>query len=229
VLGHRPYEFGLVPDTDGFVSYKELLQALHEEPAWRYVRRSHLNEMLIGKDRSLFESSDKGLRAVERRWHFEIESEPDLVPGILYTPVKRKAHPVVMEDGLRATAKKRLVLTRDKEMALRIGARRDQSPVVLEIMARKAASQGVSFYGLGLLFLSLHIPSQFIAGPKVTKEVLERRQASLEKKEKRKPEPYDFTPGSLILDMKMEPVKDKRGRGKKRKGWKEEARKLRKR
>ena len=35
--------------------------------------------------------------------------------------------------------------------------------------------------------------------------------------------------GSLILDMDMKPVKDKRGRGRKRKGWKEEARMSRRR
>jgi hypothetical protein len=112
-------------------------------------------------------------------------------------------------------------------MAFRIGSRKDQSPVVLEIMARQAVSKGVSFYGFGSLFLSSHVPSQFIAGPKVAKEILERRQASAESKKKSESEYYDIAPGSLILDMNMEPVKDRRGRGRKRKGWKEAARKSR--
>ena len=30
ILGHGPDEFGLVPDKKGFVTYKELLQAIHE-------------------------------------------------------------------------------------------------------------------------------------------------------------------------------------------------------
>jgi len=55
MLGHRPDEFGLVPDSEGFIPYKELLQAIHEEEGWRYVRRSHINEVLFGGgiDRSL--------------------------------------------------------------------------------------------------------------------------------------------------------------------------------
>jgi hypothetical protein len=54
ILAHRPDEFGLVPDPIGFVSMKELLRAIHEEPGWGYVREGHLREVLIGKDRALF-------------------------------------------------------------------------------------------------------------------------------------------------------------------------------
>ena len=228
VLGHRPDEFGLVPDGDGFVPFKELLQVLHEEPAWRYVRRSHLNEILMGKDRPLFESSDEGLRTAERRWQFKTEGKLDSLPGILFTPIRSRAHPVVMDNGLKAVGEKPLVLSPDREMALRIGMRKDPSPVILEISARKALSQGVTFIPFGRLFLSPLVPSSFIIGPKVSKEVLERVQTTQERKEKRAPDPFAFLPGSLILDMKMEPLKGKKGRGKKRKGWKEEARKLRK-
>jgi putative RNA 2'-phosphotransferase len=49
ILGYRPDEFGLVPDPGGYVRYKELLQAIHEEPGWGYVRQSHFNEILMGK------------------------------------------------------------------------------------------------------------------------------------------------------------------------------------
>jgi putative RNA 2'-phosphotransferase len=227
VLGHHPHEFGLVPDREGYVLYKELLQALHEEPEWRYVRRSHLNEMLMGKDRRLFEASEKGLRVVERRWQFDTGAKQVFAPGLLFTPVRRKAHPVAMEKGLRATGGRFLVLSQDREMARRIGTRKDQSPVILEIMAEKAQSQGIFFSAFGSLFLSRHIPPRFIAGPQVSKDVVAQLEASKPKKEEKKPSPEDFTPGSLILDMKMEPVARKKGRGKKPRGWKEEAKKFR--
>ncbi len=51
VLGHRPDEFALVPDPEGFVSYKDLLQAINEEPGLGYVRQGHIHEVLFGKDR----------------------------------------------------------------------------------------------------------------------------------------------------------------------------------
>ena len=64
ILGLRPYEFGLVPDMDGFVMHKELLQALHEEEGWRYVRESHINEVLMGKDRLLFHTEGNRIRVL---------------------------------------------------------------------------------------------------------------------------------------------------------------------
>ena len=47
VLLNRPDEFGLFLSEDGSVSIKEFLQAMHEEEGWRYVRRSHLQEIFL--------------------------------------------------------------------------------------------------------------------------------------------------------------------------------------
>ena len=128
MLGHRPDEFGLVPDIEGFIPFKELLQAMHEEEGWRYIRRSHINEVLLGKDRSLFESGDYGIRSVDQRWELDLHTPARFLPKILFTAVKRKAHPVVMERGLTGTGEKPLVLSPVRDMALRVGRRRDQKP-----------------------------------------------------------------------------------------------------
>ncbi len=42
VLGKRPDEFGLVPDSEGYVRTRELLRAVSEEDGYRYVRESHI-------------------------------------------------------------------------------------------------------------------------------------------------------------------------------------------
>ena len=43
ILGRNPAEFGLVPDSDGFVKIKEFLKALSEEEGLKYVRTSNIN------------------------------------------------------------------------------------------------------------------------------------------------------------------------------------------
>ncbi|MBW2208401.1 MAG: hypothetical protein JRG79_15965 [Deltaproteobacteria bacterium] len=53
ILGYRPDEFGLVPDSNGFIAFKDLIKALHEEPGWGYVRQSHINEILTGEEKDL--------------------------------------------------------------------------------------------------------------------------------------------------------------------------------
>ena len=228
MLGHRPDEFGLVPDSEGFVPYKELLQAIHEEEGWRYVRRSHVNEVLLGRDRSLFESEDERIRSVEQRWELDLHTSARVLPKILFTAIRRKAHPVVMERGLSPAEDKHLVLTPVREMALRIGRRRDQTPVLLEILAEVAREKRALFFSFGDLFLSPEIPAKSIAGPPLPKEMLERRKEKGKEKEKPVKEPPTPTPGTFTLDPSRDPDPYRRAKGKKRKGWKEAARKMRK-
>lgn len=216
-----------MPDSDGFVPYKELLQAIHEEPDWHYVMQSHINEVLLGKDRHLFQTGDNQIRTAERRWQFDIEKPSQPLPKLLFTPVRRKAHPVVMEKGLKSGQGKYLALSPDPEMAELIGRRRDQKPVLLEIMADAAQSEGVLFYPFGNLFLSSEIPPRFIAGPPVPKEVLDSRRDVEPKKEKIMPRQAVLAPGTFPLDSSRDPDPYRRAKGKKRKSWKEEARKVR--
>ena len=223
VLAHKPDEFGLVPDAEGFVTYKEFLWAVHEEPGWGFVRRGHINEVLLGKDRALFQPNENGIRARERRWHLDLKNPSKSPPKILFIAVRRRAHPVVMEKGLAATEGKYIVLSSDRDMAERIGRRRDQKPVVLEIAAASAQEGGVLFYAFGNLFLTDQVPARFIKGPPISKKdgkIPER------KREEKGP---DFEAGTFVLDLERDPDPSRRIRGKKQKGWKEEARKIRRR
>ena len=229
MLGHRPDEFGLVPDSKGFIPFKELVQAIHEEEGWRYVRRSHINEVLLGRNRSLFESEDERIRSVERRWELDIHNPARFLPKILFMAVRRKAHPVVMERGLRAVREKYLILTPVREIALRIGRRRDQAPVLLEILAEAAKEKSALFFSFGDLFLSPEIPAKFIAGPPLPKEMLERRKEKGKEKEKPVKGPPTRSPGTFTLDPSRDPDLYRKAKGKKRKGWKETAKKMRKR
>ena len=63
VLSRRPDEFGLVTDEHGFVKTKELLKAVNEEEGFRYVRRSHLDEILITVPDHSLEVADKFIRS----------------------------------------------------------------------------------------------------------------------------------------------------------------------
>lgn len=227
LLGRRPDEFGLLPDKEGFVRCKDLLKALHEEPGWRYVRRSHINEVLLSEDRSLFEAQADRVRSVERRWERNLEDPAPEIPKLLFTPVRIKAHPVVMEKGLQTRPENPLILTPDEEMARRIGGRRDAQPVLVQVAASEAAQAGFAFYSFGILFLSRHIPAKFLVGPPVADELQEVRRGKQAKKPPPGLLPQEKAAGSFSLDLARDPDASRRPKGRKRKGWKEEARKLR--
>jgi putative RNA 2'-phosphotransferase len=184
------------------------------------VRQSHISEVLMGKGISLFEWDENRIRALERHWSLDLKTPGFAVPKILYVCVRRRAHASVMEHGLKS--ERYLVLSPDRDMALRIGRRRDQKPVVLEVMTGPAREQGISFYAFGQLFLATEIPFGFLSGPPVSREAEEKKQP-----DKAEPVPPDFLAGTFMLEARRDPDRSRRFSGKKQRGWKEDARKLR--
>ena len=224
VLGHRPDEFGLLPDEEGFVPYKELLWALHEEPGWGYVRKGHIDEVLLSPDGPLFQAREDTIRALDRRWHFDLENPAQSLPTTLFVSVRRRAHRNVMEKGLASSQERHIVLSPDRDMAMRIGRRRDQKPVLLEISTRSVSTAGIAIKSFGDLFIANQVPAEAMTGPPVPKKDMEVTQ----KKEKTIPDKRpDFETGTFVLDMNRDPDPSRHPKGKKRKGWKEAARKMR--
>jgi putative RNA 2'-phosphotransferase len=182
---------------------------------------------MLSKDRHLFHNEEGRLKVLKRRWRFDLNEVPETLPPILFTAVRRKAHPVVMEKGLKWSNNRYLVLTPDKEVALRIGRRRDQHPVLLEVRANAARNAGIEFYPFNTLFLCRQIPVDFITGPPVSKEFIESRIEAVPRKEKAAPQPVDFSAGTFALEISKDPDLRRRLKGKKPKGWKEQVRKIR--
>jgi putative RNA 2'-phosphotransferase len=226
ILGHRPDEFGLVPDQDGFVPFKELIWALHEEAGWGHVRQGNISEVLLGKDRHLFQTKENRIRAVARQWHQDLHIPVSDLPKLLFLPIRRKAHGHAMEKGLKSMGNHFLVLTPDRDMGMRIGRRRDQKPILLEVSGTASLQEGHLFQAFGELFLTREVSEKAILGPPVSKE--DQKPPTMESKRRTKPE-QPWEAGSFPLDMTRDPDRQRGQKGKKRKGWKEEARKIRKR
>jgi len=227
ILGKRPDEFGLVPDKEGFIKIKELIQVLHEE-GFGFVRESHINELMMHDGRDFFEIDGKRIRAKEIGWELELENPVYDLPKLLYICIRRRAYSTVMEKGLFSSANSYIILFPSKDMALRVGKRKDPDPVLLEIMVYDAMEKGSQFFRFGELYLSSWISEHNILGPPLDKEELEHIKKKKEKERKDKDKKRiekAFSAGTFVL---KEP-KDKKAKGKKKKGWKEGIRKARKR
>ncbi len=227
MLGYRPDEFGLVPEQDGGVAFKELLQAIHEEAGWGYVRRSHIQEVLLGEDRRLFHVEGERIRTEQRHWKLDLDEPCPALPPVLFTAVRTRAHAVVMAQGLRVPRGRLVVLSPEPEMALRIGRRRDPRPVLLEIDGRKALASGHRFFEFGDLFVTFHVPARFITGPPVIEPQAEApKPASPKQAAAPIGRPYPAA-GSFPLDITRDPDLQRRLKHRKARGWKEAARKSR--
>lgn len=223
ILGNRPDEFGLVPEKEGYIAIKEFLKSINEESDMAYVRESHLREVLLNDRDGLFEIDGKRIRCTQRNF-CPINKEKGLAPTpkILFKGVKRKAYPYILTSGLLPGASEYIVMSTDRDLAIRMARRSDQKPVILEIRAGAAIENGITFYPFGeSIYLADSVPVQFISGPPLPKEPPPKKE-TLEKEKK-------IAPGTFILRAEMDPDLKRRKRSKKPLGWKEEVKKGRKR
>lgn len=196
VLGRNPFEFGLIPDTNGYVKIKELLKALSEEQGWKYVRRSHLNEIVISLPNPVVEISDDRIRATCRS-HLKPAEPAQHLPKLLYTCVRRKSHPVVLDKGIFPLGSNPgVILSSDPGMANKIGKRIDCDPVMLTIQVALCQHSGVHFSQAGEgIFLAPHIPAGSFTGPPLPKLKPEAKIKEAPRAPVPEPFPGSFFPG----------------------------------
>jgi putative RNA 2'-phosphotransferase len=223
ILGNRPDEFGLVPDQEGFIPIKELLKVIHDEPHMAHVRESHLREVILHDRGDVFEVAERKIRSKNRSFvslkKQEVVANP---PKLLYKGVRRKAYPAVLTYGLLPSTGDHVVMTADRDLAIRIAHRRDQRPVIFEIRAQAASESGTAFFPFGdSLYVADRVPARFIKGPPLPKDLPEQKEPASRTRE--------LTPGSFILDPDKDPDRKRADRARGKRGWKEEARRARRR
>jgi len=213
VLGRRPDEFGLVPDYDGYIKIKELLKAVSEEDGWRHIRKSHIDEIMVTLPNPPFEIRDNLIRAKDRE-HLRLPAPAkERLPGLLYTCVSKKAHPVILEKGILPSSYSHVILSSDRNMAEKIGKRYDPSPVLITVHVQKSEKKGVVFLQAGeILFLAESVPADCFTAPPLPKE----------KPEVKKPEPMkermspNYFPGSFFMNFEKEEEQKRLKEGKKK-------------
>ena len=206
VLSRRPDEFGLVTDKEGFVKIKDLIKATNEEAGLKYVRRSHINEIMITLPNHGLEIADNFIRAINRE-HLPKQSFALDPPKLLYTCVRMKAYPHVLDEGIMPTGFSKVILSSSSDLAKRMGRRSDHAAVLLTVQVRHSEEKGVVFFTAGeSLFLADHIPTGCFSGPPLSKELPDTR-----KTDKPQKEPAKMPAGSFLIDLeeKMNPSKSK--------------------
>lgn len=224
MLGHKPAEFGLVPDRHGFVKIKEFLKAVCEEDGLGYIRRSHIHEILISLSDPPIEIKDNYIRATQREALSGYRPAQTL-PKLLYTCIRKKAYPFVVDKGIFPMGFDYIILSSSPEMAERMGKRKDRTPILLTVQTGKSLEKGTRFYEAGdTLFLAESIRPGSFTGPPLSKQkeppIL--KEAQPEKREQK-------FPGSFILDLKDKNKKISRHKKTgKQAAWNKDPKKLKK-
>ena len=141
LLRHNPENLKM--DTHGFVDLDELLEKLNER---FQVDKRLIFEIAEKSDRNRFEIAENKIRALYGHTiPVRLELEEDKVTNVFYHGTTPDAVAEILKVGLKAMKRKWAHLSPTIEVATRIGFRRTNKPVVLEIDAEAARKNGAIF------------------------------------------------------------------------------------
>lgn len=162
VLRHKPREFGLELDEQGFCDLRALVEVLRKR--FPEVDERVVREIVKSNEKGRYEIRGGRIRA--RYGHsvpVALDLEPVEPPDFLYHGTARRFLPSILQEGLKPMGRRFVHLSLTKEDALEVGRRRDAKPAVLLVEARRAHEAGVRFYRASdKVYLADRIPPQFL-------------------------------------------------------------------
>jgi putative RNA 2'-phosphotransferase len=236
ITHYAPAEYGLFWDPDGSMPWKELYWALQEDPSLRFVRESHIRELTYLGLELPFILDGNFLRLMP---NLAQPSYPlaDCPPERLYFACRRKQYSILFEQGITASHRPYVPVCSDRELALRIGRRRDPEPLLVEVLAATASTEGEPIRSAGAgLYLVESVPVRYLVLPFIRLE--QHAALTSRKKPETKPSRPDLpiSSGSFFVEAHQlhghssaMGGTDKPGKmkGKKKEDWKRAAKKER--
>lgn len=167
ILRHAPWEYELELDEQGWVEMEQLLYSLQQDKKWESVQAEDLDKMIAASDKQRHEIAGGRIRALYGhsvpRKIIKTEETP---PDILYHGTAKRWVETILKDGLKPMKRQYVHFSADTETAKLVGGRKDSSPVILHIDAKRAAAAGVKFYhGNDNIWLADGLPPEFISVP----------------------------------------------------------------
>jgi len=165
-LRHKPEEYGLALDAEGWVEVDELLAALRKRlGSRRQIGLAEIETIMAESEKQRFELRDGKIRAFYGHSTItKIEREPVEPPAILYHGTTQEAAQAILREGLRSMKRQHVHLSTDQRTARLVGLRRTSRPVILHISAMEAHRQGIKFYlGNEDIWLAEPIPQAYIS------------------------------------------------------------------
>ena len=147
-LRHKPEEYNLSLDVEGYALIDDLLEGINNKHKYsKVITIDDINEVIRISDKKRLEISGEYIRALYgHSIDTKIEKQEIMPPDILYHGTTHKAIDSILKEGLKPMNRQYVHLSKDIDMAIRVGKRRDNDPIVLEIDAKKAYEDGIKFY-----------------------------------------------------------------------------------
>ena len=146
-LRHRPEEFGLVLDNEGWVDIKTFCAALAGRKGGVSLTEEDIAQIIAGSEKKRFEISGGKIRATYgHSTENKIEFSPVVPPAVLYHGTSNRALDSIRKNGLLPMNRQYVHLSSDVTTARKVGERHDRNPVILTVDAAKMHTDGMKFF-----------------------------------------------------------------------------------
>ncbi len=162
LLRHRPDDYPLRFDRQGYVPWEELIETVQER--FQEITAEEIRRVVEGSDKKRFELKEGKVRATYgHSFPVELGLEGVEPPALLYHGAARDLAETILREGLKPRGRQYVHLSASVEEAAAVGKRRDPAPAVLVVDSKAAHTSGVLFYSSGPLFLAKEIPPKFLS------------------------------------------------------------------
>ncbi|MET9722331.1 RNA 2'-phosphotransferase [Streptomyces zaomyceticus] len=163
-LRHQPERIGLVLDAHGWTEIDTLLQATARNGF--PITRAELDHVVESNDKKRFAIEGTRIRASQGHTvEVDLDLPPAEPPAFLYHGTVADRLPAIRAEGLRPMARHHVHLSRDRETATRVGARRGR-PVVISVDAGAMHRAGHVFHvSANGVWLASTVPPEFLRFP----------------------------------------------------------------
>jgi putative RNA 2'-phosphotransferase len=164
ILRHKPEQFGVVLDAEGYAPIADVLSAVRSQRPDVTERDLVSVVETIEPDKRRFTLCDGDMRAnyghsLDQR----IAHHAQTPPAVLWHGTHANAVASILANGIRPMRRQYVHLTTNIDLAVRVGARRGP-PHVLQIDALRAHAEGVAFYRANESFwLADLVPARFVS------------------------------------------------------------------
>lgn len=165
ILRHKPEQFGVTLDAEGYASVDDVVRAVRES-----VHDASVDDLRgvverIEPDKSRFSIEGADIRAnYGHSLRDRIEQPRVVPPEVLLHGTSESAVLDIRRDGIRPMRRQYVHLTTNRSLAARVGGRHGRA-TILEIEALRASESGLVFYRANESFwLADFIPPAFIRG-----------------------------------------------------------------
>lgn len=161
ILRHDPGKVGLVLDSAGWVSVRDLLQAV----GWSFF---DLTEVVSKNDKKRFEFSEDQLKIRASQGHsidVDLEYAVSEPPELLYHGTSKNHFDSIREKGFLKMDRHDVHLFANKDKSLEIASKRRPKPAVLTVQSQEMVRDGYLFrVSTNQVWLVDTVPPKYISG-----------------------------------------------------------------